>query len=201
MPKLWNETIEAHRRTVHDAVLDAAAALAAEHGPLAVTMSQLAAAAGIGRATLYKYFPDVESVMVAWHDREIAGHLRRLTDARDRADGPGRRLQAVLESFALIQHEHAGRRHRHAPSGAELGRLVHQHEHVVRARRHLLEMFRDLLADAARAGDVRDDVDPGELADYCHHALHAAADLPSGAAVHRLVQVTLAGLRPPPPGL
>ncbi len=60
MPKLWTETIEEHRRAVHDATLDTTAALVREHGLAAVTMSQIAAAAGIGRATLYKYFPDVE---------------------------------------------------------------------------------------------------------------------------------------------
>jgi AcrR family transcriptional regulator len=50
---LWNATIDEHRRTVHAAILDAAAALIAEHGLAGVTMSQIAAQAGIGRATLY----------------------------------------------------------------------------------------------------------------------------------------------------
>lgn len=37
---------------------------------------------------------------------------------------------------------------------------------------------------------------PEELAALCVHALAAAASLPSGAAVRRLVDVVLAGLRP-----
>ena len=57
MPKLWNETIAAHRAAVRDAILDTAVALVAEHGLAAVTMSRIAAQTGIGRATLYKYFP------------------------------------------------------------------------------------------------------------------------------------------------
>jgi len=52
------------------------------------------------------------------------------------------------------------------------------------------------LDQGARTGDVRDDIAPGELASYCLHALTAAGDLPSKAAVHRLVTVTLTGLRP-----
>ncbi len=32
MPKLWTETIEEHRRAVHDATLDTTAALVREHG-------------------------------------------------------------------------------------------------------------------------------------------------------------------------
>jgi AcrR family transcriptional regulator len=105
VPKLWTETIEEHRRAVHDATLDTTAALVREHGLAAVTMSQIAAAAGIGRATLYKYFPDVEAILVAWHDRHIARHLRQLAEARDAAT-PAGRLEAVLEAFALIQHQH-----------------------------------------------------------------------------------------------
>src|SRR5262245_31521975 len=58
VPKLWTETIEAHRRAVRDATLDIAAALAAEHGLASVTMSRIAEETGIGRATLYKYYPD-----------------------------------------------------------------------------------------------------------------------------------------------
>ena len=38
-------------------------------------------------------------------------------------------------------------------------------------------------------------ISPDELALYCLHALGAASTLPSKAAVHRLVAVTLAGLR------
>ncbi len=45
-------------------------------------------------------------------------------------------------------------------------------------------------------GEVRDDVAPADLASYCLHALGAADNLKSKAAVRRLITVTLAGLRP-----
>ncbi|MGW7622016.1 hypothetical protein ACWGLG_40545 [Streptomyces antimycoticus] len=46
---------------------------------------------------------------------------------------------------------------------------------------------------------MRTDLPSDELAAaaHCPHALTVAADLPSAIAVHRLVAVTLAGLRPP----
>ncbi|UUL75658.1 TetR/AcrR family transcriptional regulator [Pseudarthrobacter sp. Fe7] len=87
MPKLWNETIETHRDAVRRAVLDAAARLVAGHGLAGVTMSAVAQNAGIGRATLYKYFPDVESILAAWHERQIESHLTELTRVRDRTEG------------------------------------------------------------------------------------------------------------------
>jgi hypothetical protein len=58
-------------------------------------------------------------------------------------------------------------------------------------------MIRDLLIEAAETGDLRNDVAPDELASYCLYALAAVSNLPSKAAVRRLVTVTLAGLRPP----
>ena len=65
MPKLWTVTIEEHRRAVRDATLDTTAALVAERGLASVPMSRIARDTGIGRATLYKYFPDVEAILAA----------------------------------------------------------------------------------------------------------------------------------------
>ncbi|GAA3824549.1 TetR/AcrR family transcriptional regulator [Streptomyces phyllanthi] len=189
MPKLWNETIEAHRRAVRDAILSTTAQLAAEHGVRSVTMSQIAEQVGIGRATLYKYFPDVEAILLAWHDRRITEHLEQLAEVRDQADGPGDRLEAVLRAFAHISRQTG------AHNGTELGAFLHRDERVVRAQQQLHGMIRDLLAEGAQAGVFRDDVAPDELATYCLHALTAAAALPSEAATDRLVTVTLSGLR------
>jgi AcrR family transcriptional regulator len=190
MPKLWNETIEAHRRAVRDATLDTAAALVAEHGLRSVTMSQIAEETGIGRATLYKYFSGVEAILLAWHERQVTGHLEHLAEVRDQAGAAGERLEAVLEAYALISHQI------HGHHDSELGAFVHRDEHVAGAQQQLRAMIRDLLTEAAETGDVRDDVAPDELASYCLHALTAARSLPSKAAVRRLVAVTLAGLHP-----
>jgi AcrR family transcriptional regulator len=187
VPKLWNETIEAHRRAVREATLDTTAALVARQGLASVTMSQIAEETGIGRATLYKYFPDVEAILVAWHQRQVAGHLEHLAEVRDQAGEAGARLEAVLTAYALMSHEH---------HGSELAALLHRGEHVARAKQQLSGFIRDLLIEGAERGDLRNDVAPDELASYCLHALTAAGSLPSKAAVRRLVAVTLAGLRP-----
>jgi hypothetical protein len=59
-------------------------------------------------------------------------------------------------------------------------------------------MVRELISDAAAAGDVRIDIAPDELVTYCLHAIGAASRLSSKASVRRLVRVTLAGLHPQP---
>ena len=189
MPKLWNETIETHRREVRHAILSTTATLVFQRGLLNVTMSQIAEQAGIGRATLYKYFPDVETILHAWHAEQIAHHLAHLVEVRDRETEPGKRLEAVLGAFAEIAHRSGGH------FDTDFMAVLHRDEQVVQAQRHVRDMIRDLVAEAAAAGEVRTDVGPAELAAYCVHALAAAATLPSEAAVGRLVGVTLGGLR------
>ena len=191
VPNLWNETIEAHRAAVREAILDTAMVLVSEHGLRSVTMSQIAEKTGIGRATLYKYFPDVEAILLAWHERQITVHLESLAEVRDRTGDAGEQLEAVLEAYTLIRHAS------HGHHDTELAAFLHRDEQVARARQQLRELIRDLLTKAAETGDVRDDVAPDELASYCLHALAAASSLPTKAAVGRLVTVTLAGLRPP----
>src|SRR5262245_19351182 len=178
MPKLWSETIATHRHDVREAILDAAISLVAQHGPLSVTMSQIAEKTGIGRATLYKYFVDVEAILVAWHDRQVAHHLEQLTELGRQPGDACSRLQAVLEAFPIMRHHH------HDP---DLAALVHRGEHLGQAHRQLTDLVAGLLSEAAAAGQVRDDVAPSELAAYCIHAMTAAASLPSRPAVVRLV--------------
>ena len=199
VPKLWDDTIEAHRRSVQDAILDTTAALVAARGLRAVTMSQIAEETGIGRATLYKYFPDVEAILLAWHERQVTAHLAQLEELPGGIGEAGQRLEAVLEAYALMHHEYAGH-HRHGGQQnhtTDVAALLHRGDHVARAEQRLSAFMRDLLAECAGAGLVRDDVAPGELAGYCMHTLTAASNLPSKAAARRLVTVTLAGLRPP----
>jgi len=187
VPKLWTATLAAHRQEVRDAILDTAAALVHERGLRAITMSEIAERTGIGRATLYHYYPDVETILVAWHERHVNAHIERLAALRDQPGIPAVRLNAVLEAYALIQHR------RHA---SEAAALLHRDEHARESQEHLHDLVRGLLLEAVDTGDVRNDIAPDELAEYCLYALAAASSLPSEEAVRRLVSVTLAGLRP-----
>ncbi len=174
---------------MREAVLDTTAALVERHGLRSVTMSRIAEETGIGRATLYKYFPDLEAILLAWHERQVAAHLAELTEARDRAGSPSERLQAVLTDYARLSR---GSRTHH---DNELAALLHGHGAVARATGRLHEMLEELIEEGARTGDIRSDVPAEELTSYCLHALTASSGLTSEAALARLVQVTLAGLR------
>jgi AcrR family transcriptional regulator len=51
-------------------------------------MSHIAEKTAIGRATLYKYFPDVDAILLAWHQRHIEQQLSELTEIRDQHGHP-----------------------------------------------------------------------------------------------------------------
>ncbi|HEX7172946.1 MAG TPA: helix-turn-helix domain-containing protein [Candidatus Limnocylindria bacterium] len=190
MPKLWNATIATHRAAVRDAILDATVTLVAERGLRGVTMAEVAAGAGIGRATLYKYFGDAEAILRAWHEREIGRHLAEVGAIAEGPGAPAEQLAAALERYAV--NAQAGR----GGHDAELAAVLHRDEHVAAARHRLRRLLAGLIAAAAATGSVRDDVAPDELAAYALHALGAARELRSRGAVRRLVALTLAGLRP-----
>ena len=195
MPRLWNATIDEHRRTVHAAILDATATLIAEHGLANVTMSGIAQHAGIGRATLYKYFADVDAIVAAWHERQIAEHLAQLGSAAAKAGDPEERLRTVLRTYTeLSSGSHTGEGHEHPH--VDMAALLHQGAHLRRNRDHLHALMTDVIGAARQGGHLRTDVPAEELASFCLHALGAARILPSRAARERLVTVTLEALYP-----
>jgi AcrR family transcriptional regulator len=185
MPNPWAATVAEHRRDLHEAILDATVRLVAEHGLRAVTMAQVAATAGIGRATLYKYYSGIEAILLAWHEREIGAHLRQLEALIARSETADERLRAVLETFARMTFAYRSN---------PLVPLLHRGDHVARARSHLTGLIEGVLADGQEAGDVRSDTRPEELSVYVLHALGAAAEAPNEDALTRLVDVILAGI-------
>jgi TetR/AcrR family transcriptional regulator len=97
---------EAHRTQI----LEAAARVFAERGYTAATMNEVAAGAGVSKATLYHYHGDkhalleqVASTHVAWLEALVAQvQARRLA--------PAEHLRALVESFL---HAYGGARHAH----------------------------------------------------------------------------------------
>jgi AcrR family transcriptional regulator len=190
MPKLWSATIDAHHAAVREATLAATGRLVAGHGLHHLTMTHIAEAAGIGRATLYRYFPDLDAVIAAWHERVGRRHNELLAAAHQTGGDPRTRLQAVAHAYALMRYE------TREGEAAELAALVHDAPKT-QVRGQLQAIFEELLSEVSQNGDVRSDVPAPELAEYCVSALAAASALRSQAAVRRLVDVVLGSLRPP----
>lgn len=158
-------------------------------------MSQIAEDTGIGRATLYKYFSGVEEILQAWHQQQITSHLEQLREIGNRPGGARDRLEAVLLAYGGICRRR-GQHHLQRPHGGQLAALVHGDHQMAPAEQQLRALIHDLVAEATRAGELRDDIDLDELVTYCLSALDASHDFESDAAVQRLVDLILRGLRP-----
>lgn len=188
MPRLWERTVDEHRASVRAAVLDAASTVIAEGGLTALSMSGVAERAGVGRATLYKYFPDTESILLAWHEAVVAQHLDAVREAAARPGSAWKRLDAALDAYAH------GLAHRHAHGGHPAD--LHLSDHVSDARAELVTLLSGLITAAVAEGTARGDVPAAELAEFCLAAAAASPLVPRRMGTRRLVEVTLAALRP-----
>lgn len=183
MPKLWTDTIEAHREAVAEAIFAATARIIAQGGFAALSMARIAQEAGIGRATLYKYFSDLEQLLAAWHEQVIGEHLRMLEGVAAGHSDPRQALEAILTAFAEIRRTDHG----HLPAG-----MLHSLPHVYQAQDHLRSLLRKHIAAAARQGTVRADVPADDLAGF---AL-AALEQPRGGAGKSAVRLVLRAMDP-----
>jgi AcrR family transcriptional regulator len=100
-------------------VLEAAARLFSEHPGRELTMEQIAAAAGVGKATLYRRYPDVPSIAVALldeHERELQDQLLRGAPPLGPGSPPHERLAAFYRAMVDLLE-----RHGHLALAAETG--------------------------------------------------------------------------------
>jgi AcrR family transcriptional regulator len=99
-----------HDRTAA-AILDAAAQALSEHGSNA-NMADVAGAAGVSRATLYRYYPDREALLDALASHALAEAAARLADAglerapvEEAIERIMRALTAVGDRYAVLVRE------------------------------------------------------------------------------------------------
>lgn len=146
-------------------------------------MGLIASAAGISRATLYKYFPGVDEIVIAAHAGHVASHLAALEAARSCASTPGEALTTLLDSYGRIC---AHRRH-HLP--LDVDALVHAGAQHARHRSAIRDLLTCAITEAQVAGQARDDLDAPELASVVEHAMSAATDVQDDAALSRLISL------------
>ncbi|ARQ69595.1 TetR/AcrR family transcriptional regulator [Streptomyces marincola] len=130
-------------------VLDAAAAVLTERGTNA-SMADIASAAGVGRATLYRYFPTREALLAALSEAALDELAERIAAAR---------LDTVpiAEAVARLTRAFLGTGSRYTaflrPGGAAAG-----HEVDRRLGRPVLALFRRGAAEGTLRGDVPPEV-------------------------------------------
>ena len=153
-PVAWADATRSYKIEQRQNIAEAALTLLTEHGGSALSMSAIAQMVGISRPTLYRYYPDMDSVLlgvaelVAQHDEAFAAtvlgepdpssqlstFLNAITDPTSHGPLTATALEAALP-----------------PAGRE---LLGSHED--RAR----ELLADILRRGIKSGHFTSDLDP-----------------------------------------
>ncbi|MDQ2677683.1 MAG: TetR/AcrR family transcriptional regulator [Actinomycetota bacterium] len=167
----WDDTVSEHRDRRRQSIIDATMALVAERGMTDVSMADVAKAAGIGRATLYRYFPGVEEIVAERVLGTVRTHHSTVESAIEQQDDPVEAirvsLRILLEYFASDGHRSVSARVNPDQFSPEVGRAVHD------AFAELHAVLTQLVVDAQRAGSLRSDIDAAFTAELLYQMLSA----------------------------
>ncbi|MDF1705367.1 MAG: TetR/AcrR family transcriptional regulator [Aeromicrobium sp.] len=186
MPKIVGDTLAAHRAQVRSQVFEAFIALMEERGYAAITLSDIAARAGVGRTALYNHFRDKEAVVVGLALHETTVYV---TSARAALLGAASPTEALR---TYVRHHIERQGDLHFGFGPEMlgllspTALAQMRDHVVEVEKVLVEI---LDAGLASGEFVFDDVrstlalvnacvqprrlDPETVADFVVRAVRA----------------------------
>jgi AcrR family transcriptional regulator len=175
------------------AILAAAHALLREGGPGAVTMEAVAERAGVGKPTVYRWWPDRHAVaMAALMETETPE--RAMSRSASALSGLRSQLRAISKRFATSTGRHVTSMIAAADSGSELSKAFRNH--FVLARR---AEGKALLERAIQEGELNPELDLEVAVDLLYGALffrllmgHAPLD---EAFLDRALDTALAGMR------
>lgn len=159
-------------------VLDAATEVFAASGP-DVSVDEIARAAGVGHATVFRRFPTKDDLMLAVIERRVA-EIRAILEEELAAPDPGEAFYRFIWRISELHMEAPGlyecvNRCGDKPGADDLDPLAEK-----------------LIARAQRAGTVRRDVKPADVSTLVKSVLQAAPP----AHWRRYLGVVLDGLRP-----
>jgi AcrR family transcriptional regulator len=160
---------ERRSRTV-GSILVAAMLIVSEEGIAGLSMSTLAARAGVSRQTLYNYYPDVDAVLAGMVEMGDAGAVELAGQLEDKDPRTALRL-FVVAAVESVRSGHPSLSAITAALPAELRATMWAHED--RAERLLVDLVRRGVVDGAFRADLDADLDGRIL----HRAAFAAAEL------------------------
>ncbi|MFC3523007.1 TetR/AcrR family transcriptional regulator [Streptomonospora nanhaiensis] len=185
--------LRADARRNRDLIVRAAASLFAERG-LDAPMEDIARRAGVGVGTLYRRFPDRESLIAAIAESTFEAVLERVRVAvAEEPDAWGALTRFLHHSLELRLSLRFSLSSAGAPA---LARSVESRQ----AGRGLAEILSELVRRAQAEGSLRPDVDVGDVLVLLAGILtspHAFADDGRGDIANRYITLILDGLRAP----
>ena len=118
MPKIIGNSLAEHRERTRNALFEALSALMSHRSFDKITLSDVAARAGVGRTAVYNHFANKEDLLLAFMEHETARYAEELSRALAGMEDPIDRLRVYVRQQALIK------RHYHFPSTGPLADSV-----------------------------------------------------------------------------
>jgi AcrR family transcriptional regulator len=131
MPKIIGATLHEHREQTRRRLFAALAELMAERGFDAISLADIAAAAGIGRTAVYNHFADKETLLLGFIAHETAEYVTTLEAALAGVDDPVEQLRTY------VRHQAEMTRTVHPVPGPDL-RTVLSRATQARLREHVV---------------------------------------------------------------
>lgn len=149
MPKISARNLEEHRAETVERLIDAWSELVLSRGYASVSLTDVAAQAGLARTAIYNYFPDREALLFAWTEREVGRAIDNLQKGVEAATTSSDKLKV----FVRAQLEGFGTRH--LPPGQEVMQFLRP-ETYGRFMQHiepLEKILRDIISEGVTTGE------------------------------------------------
>lgn len=170
-----------------DRILEVAKAAFTRFGAEA-SLDDIARQAGVGAGTLYRHFPSREELLKAVYRTEI----EKLA-AAERTFAETLPPVEALRAWLLLFVENIAAKQVIAPA---LSALIGDPKKVFEASyAQMREAFHSLVSRGIRSGDIRSDLDPGDLLRALIGVAHVAAAPDWQQSACRLVDILIAGSR------
>jgi AcrR family transcriptional regulator len=185
MPKISAPTLHQHRAGTIERLLDAWGELVMAEGYDQVSLALLAKKVGMARTAIYNYFPDKETLLFAWTDREVQRTIHEMTDkiaGEDSCSGKMRvAVHLQLKSFT----------DRHLPPGQEVAQLLRRdsHERFMKHIEPLEQAVREVIAEGIDTGEFSDAIDPATTVPMVLACI-GAERVPLATGAHELDETT-----------
>lgn len=98
VPKIIGESLEEHRAEMHRRIFAAFDELLASKGYAEVTLAEIASTAGLGRTAMYNYYPDKESLLLAYTEHETSLYLAELGGRLADVSNPIEQLKVYIRA-------------------------------------------------------------------------------------------------------
>ena len=152
MPKIIGGSLTEHREQTRQKLFAALTSLITERGFDAITLADIAAAAGIGRTAVYNHVPDKETLLLAFITHETEQYVATLERALEGVTDPVEQLRTYARQQAQLKRVF------HLAPGPDL-RTVLSPGTQVRLREHAVlveDILRRILTSGVASGAFPD---------------------------------------------